>query len=297
MINKRMAYWLILPAILFIMVCFFLPAVYNIFLSFTRFYIFRLQEGPQFSGFKNYAELIRDPVFPTCLYNTFFRLTIVTVSIRLLLGLTIALLFNASVLKRLRIMGVARTLLLIPWLTPQVVSVVIWKWLYHETYGAVNIILVNLGLLARPIPFFSRVSTVWIAVDTILVWRELPFVVIVLLAGLQSIPEQLYEASKIDGANKIKQFFYITLPQLGSVLSIAVLLTTFWTFNNFVYVWLSTEGGPGNYTHVLASYIFEVAFRLYEWGYAATLGTVMAGMMAVFALLYLKFVGKRSLFL
>lgn len=297
-VNRRLVYWLILlPAIAFIVACFFLPAAYNVYLSFTRFYIYRLQEGPQFHGLKNYVDLIRDAVFYTSLYNTVFYLTVVTVSIRLVLGLMIALLFNASVLKRLRIIGVARALLLIPWLTPRVVAVVIWKWLYDQTYGAVNILLVRLGLLEKPVPFFAKVSTVWMAIDTIVVWRELPFVVIVLLAGLQSIPGQIYEASKVDGANKIQQFFHITLPQLRSVISIAVLLTTFWTFNNFVYVWLSTEGGPGNHTHVLASYIYEIAFRVYESGYASTVGTFMAGVMAIFALLYLRFVGRRSLFL
>ena len=129
----------------FIAIFFFLPGIYTIYLSFFDFDLLRIHQGPRFIGLQNFLELIRDPVFPLSLYNTFVHLTLVTVGVRLILGLGIALLLNCQVLKRLKLMGLMRSLILIPWLIMPVVAVEIWRWLYHDRYGAINLFGVNLG--------------------------------------------------------------------------------------------------------------------------------------------------------
>jgi multiple sugar transport system permease protein len=165
----------------------------------------------------------------------------------------------------------------------------------HPRYGAINLLLLELGLIDEGIPFLARASTVWWAIVAIVVWRELPFVVISLLAGMQSIPEELREAARIDGASETDVFRYVTLPLLRPILVIVGLLTTIWTFNNFVYVWLTTRGGPGNYTQVLATQMYTEAFTNYKLGLGAAIGAVMSIIMMIFAVVYFFTVFRKSM--
>ena len=205
-----------------------------------------------------------------------------------------ALLLNAPVLRRWRLMGLARSLTLIPWVTPPVVAVAAWKWLLHPRYGAINQILFDLRIIDNGIPFLVKASTVWGAIIAIIVWRELPFVIISLLAGLQSIPSDLYEAATVDGASPLQVFRHITLPLLKPVIVIITMLTTIWTYNNFVYVWLTTQGGPGNYTQVLATQMYTEAFTNYRLGYGASVGVLMSLIMLIFAIVYFLTIFKQS---
>ena len=143
---------------------------------------------------------------------------------------------------------------------PPVVAVASWKWLLDANSGVLNQVLVQTGLIDNGIPFLAQTSTVWWSVVAILVWRELPFVVIVLMAGLQGIPKEQYEAASLDAVNRWQSFRYITIPNLRPVLTVIVLMTVIQTFNNFVYVWLATGGGPGTYTQVLATQLYSAAF-------------------------------------
>ena len=143
-----------------------------------------------------------------------------------------------------------------------------------------------MGLIEQGIPFLARTSTVWGAIQTMLIWRELPFVVITFLAALQSIPTDLRDAARIDGANEWQIQTRIVLPLLKPVMAVVVLQTTIWTFNNFVYVWLATRGGPGDYTHVLATQMYTTSFVDYRMGTGAAVGVIMSLIMFVFALVY-----------
>jgi len=288
-------YLLLLPAVGTLLLFFFAPALYNINLSFQDISLFQLGKSGKWVGLDNFAKLIRDPITGLSLKNTLIWLTLVTVIIRLLFGLGLALLMNAPVIRRWRLTGLARSLVLIPWVTPPVVAVAAWQWLLHPRYGTVNQLLFELGITNQGIPFFVRISTVWWAIVAIVVWRELPFVVIALLAGLQSIPEELYEAARIDGANAWRELVSITLPLLRPVLAVVTLLITIWTFNNFLYVWLATRGGPGQATQVLATQMYTEAFTNYKLGYGAAVGVLMSAIMLVFAVVYFNTVFRKSM--
>ena len=288
-------YLLLAPALGVLIFFFFGPALLNIVLSFEKISLFELGRGGSWVGLANFGELLRSPLTGLALKNTFFWLTLVTVVLRLLLGIVLALLLNASVLRRWHLMGLARSLVLVPWVTPPVVAVAGWQWLLQARYGAINQILVGVGVIDQGIPFLVRANTVWWSVVSIIVWRELPFVVIALLAGLQSIPEELYEAGRIDGASSWRLLRHLTLPLLRPVLAVVTLLITIWTFNNFLYVWLTTRGGPGDSTQVLATQMFTEAFVNYRLGYGAAVGVLMTVIMLIFALIYFNTAFKRSM--
>ena len=287
-------YLLVGPAMLVLGLFFVWPVLYNLLLSFQSVSIFELDRGGRWVGLQNYIEVWRDPLTPLSAQNTLVWLTLVTVASRLVLGLGLALLLNATVFRRWRLSGLVRTLLLIPWITPPVVAVAAWRWLLDGRYGAVNQLLVQAGLVRDGIPFLAQTSTVWPAIDAMVVWRDLPFVVVSVLAGLQSIPRELYEAARVDGASEGRLLIHITLPQLRPVLTVVALLTTIWTFNNFVYVWLATGGGPGNFTQVLATRVFITAFTDYRLGAAAAIGVAMSLIMLVFAIVYFGVVFRQA---
>jgi multiple sugar transport system permease protein len=161
--------------------------------------------------------------------------------------------------------------------------------------GIVNAILVKLGLVGEPVAFFADLRTVWPSVETIIVWNTVPLIALSLLASLQSIPDELNEAAALDGATRWQQFRYITLPFLTPTLVVLTLMSVFWTFNNFVYVWLATGAGPGTFTNVLATEIYIKAFVDFRIGYSSAVGIVMAIVMAAFGLAYYRFVAPHEL--
>jgi multiple sugar transport system permease protein len=239
-------------------------------------------------GLQNFRDVFANPQTGRSALNTVFWLTAVTVAIRLVTGMALALLLQSPVLERWKLRGVCRTLVLVPWMIPPVVAVASWKWLLDANNGVLNQVLVQTGVVDHGIPFLAQTSTVWWSVVAILVWRELPFVVIVLMAGLQGIPKEQYEAASLDAVNRWQSFRFITVPNLRPVLTVIVLMTVIQTFNNFVYVWLSTGGGPGTYTQVLATQLYSAAFVSNSLGEGAAIGLLMSAVMAVFALVYLR---------
>ena len=284
--NRLEPYALVLPAMAILAIFFAGPALYNIALSFQQLSLFDLGREGKWVGFDNFVEGLTDPATGHALFNTALPLTIVTVAVRLALGLGLALLLNASVFRRWKLGWLVRSLVLIPWVTPPVVAVAAWKWLLDARYGVVNQLLVGLGIIQQGIPFLAKTNTVWGAVETMLIWRELPFVVITFLAALQSIPSDLREAARMDGASELQIQTRVVLPLLRPVTAVIVMLTTIWTFNNFVYVWLATRGGPGDYTQVLATQMYTASFVDYRMGSGAAIGVVMSVIMFAFALIY-----------
>ena len=288
------SYLLLLPALLILLLFFLWPAIYNFILSFQKISLFELAKGGTWVGLSNYIELLQDPLTRITMWNSIFWLTLMTVGLRLVFGLAFAQLLNSDVLRRWHLTGLARSLVLIPWITPPVVAVAAWKYMLHPRFGVINQVLLELGVIDEGIPFLVKTTTVWWAIVTIIVWRELPFVIISLLAGLQSIPVDLYDAARVDGASEGQVYWHITLPLLRPVLVVITLLTTIWTYNNFVYVWLTTQGGPGNFTQVLATQMYTEAFTNYRLGYGAAVGVLMSVTMFVFSIVYFVAVFRRS---
>lgn len=291
---RRQPYVLLAPAMLVMALLFLFPAVYNVVLAFQRLSPYDAPGDAVWVGLQNFRDVFSDPQTGRSAFNTVFWLTAVTVAIRLVAGMALALLLQSPVLERWKLRGVCRTMVLVPWMIPPVVAIASWKWLLDANSGVINQVLVQTGVIDNGIPFLAQTSTVWWSVVAILVWRELPFVVIVLMAGLQGIPKEQYEAASLDAVNRWQSFRFITVPNLRPVLTVIVLMTVIQTFNNFVYVWLSTGGGPGTYTQVLATQLYSAAFVSNSLGEGAAIGLLMSAVMAVFAMVYLRVTSRQE---
>ncbi|MET0423952.1 MAG: sugar ABC transporter permease [Actinoplanes sp.] len=282
------------PALLVIGVLFLFPGIYNVVLAFQKITPYDAPGDGTWAGLGNFTAIFTDRLVGEAAFNTVFWLTAVTVAIRLVTGMGLALLLQSKVLHRWGLRGLCRTLVLVPWMVPPVVAVACWKWIFDGNTGVLNQFLVATHILPEGVPFLAQTNTVWWSVIAIIVWRELPFVVIVLLAGLQSVPEEQYEAAALDGAGRAQSFRHVTLPSLRPVITVVVVMTVIQTFNNFVYVWLSTGGGPGTYTQVLATQLYSKAFVADDLGEGAAIGFVMTAVMAVFALIYLRVANREE---
>jgi multiple sugar transport system permease protein len=285
---------MLVPTFFFLVMFYLYPTLFNLVNSFTDLSLFGLRRGGKWIGVGNYIELVRSDGFRRVLFNTVIWLTIVGVTVRIVLGLLLALLLNSPVLEKYRLKTISRVLLLVPWATPPIVAIVAWRWLLNPQMGEINKLLMSLGLIERPIAFLAEAIWVWPALITIITWNTLPLVTLTFLASLQSLPRELIEAAEVDGASRWQRIRYVILPHLKPAIIIMVLMSTFWTFNNFVYVWLTTAAGPGLYTNVMATEVYIKAFVDGRLGYSSAVGIVMASIMTAFALLYLRFVAQRE---
>jgi multiple sugar transport system permease protein len=283
------------PAFVILALFYVYPTLQNLAISLTDLTLLRLRQGGSFIGFENYREFLTSPDFGHLLFNTVVWLTALSVILRLVLGLGMALLLNSPVLKGLRLATVAKLAILLPWATPPIVAVVIWRFMLDAQNGVVNAVVLWLGVVEDPVAFFANLRTVWPSVVTIIVWNTVPLVALSLLASLQSIPDELNEAAELDGASRWQQFRHITLPFLMPTIMVLTLTSIFSTFNNFVYVWLATGAGPGTFTNVLATEIYIKAFVDFRIGYSSAVGIVMALVMAIFGVVYYRLVAQREL--
>jgi multiple sugar transport system permease protein len=263
-------------------------------MSFTDVTLLKLRQGGSWVGLRNYVDFVTEHEFGRLLFNTVVWLTAISVVVRLLLGLAIALLIDAPFVRRIGMTTVARLAILIPWATPPIVAVAVWRWLLDPALGSVNAALTAIGLVDEPIAFLADTATVWPAIVTIIVWNTVPLVALSLLASLQAIPAEIYEAAVLDGANGRQCFRHVTLPFLMPTIVILGLMSTIWTFNNFAYVWLATGAGPGTFTNVFATEIYIRSFVDLDLGRGAAIGMVMAAVMAVFGVLYFRLVASRE---
>lgn len=287
-------YLLSAPALLVVGLLFLIPSIYNVVLAFQSLSPYQSPRDAEFVGLANFTDLWTTGDLPSAAFNTVFWLTAMTVVLRIALGLGLALALESPILRRWKLRGVSRTIILIPWMVPQVVAIAAWRWILDGSSGVLNQALIGLGIIDSGIPFLAQTSTVWWSIIAIIVWRELPFVVMVLVAGLQSIPAEQYEAAEVDGAGRWASWRSVTVPNLRPVLTIVVLVTVIQTFNNFVYVWLTTGGGPGNYTAVLATELYSAAFFDNELGAGAAIGLLMTVIMAIFAVVYMRVTSTKE---
>lgn len=281
--NPTLGYIFILPAVLIVLVVRLYPMLYGIFMSLTNYNLTR-QNKVEFVGLQNFIDLIsNDNEFYSVIAFSFIY-TICVVGISYILGMLMALLVN----KDIKFRGFFRTLLLIPWAIPPVVGATNFLWILNDEFGIVNIFLKNIGLIENSIQFFSDMSMVRMTVICYGAWKSFPFMLIVLLSGLQSIPAEIYDSAKIDGSGRIKSFIYITLPFLKQVTYVAVTLMVIWTFNSFEDIYLLTEGGPVNRTMVLPIYTYYTAFYRGNMGYAATIAVLMSIILVAISVLNKK---------
>ena len=231
----------------------------------------------QFIGLANYLETFKDSAIKDVVVNTIFY-AVVSVILKTIIGFAMALVLNEAIPAR----NFFRGWLLLPWIAPVVVTALTWRWMFAETGGIINFVLMGLGLVHMPPAWLASRWMARLALVIANTWRGFPFFGITLLAGLQSIPTELYEAAEIDGAGILQRIRSITLPLLEPVLLIVIILSTIWTFNDFALVWILTQGGPSNSTHLFATYSFFEAFRANRYGYAAAVSLVATPLLLIF---------------
>jgi len=278
-LNALFPYLLLLPATLLILSLIVYPLATGLFISVTDRSLVSMRMN--FVGSRNYAKLWQDPVFLEALKNSVVW-TVYTVGVQLLIGLPLALLLNAQIRGR----GVFRTLLLMPWTMPTIVVGIIFTWLYHPVVGYLNYAGHLLGL--PKIMFLADVNLALWSTGVPVIWRGLPFVMLLLLAALQGIDRELYDAASVDGATPWQQFWSLTLPLLVPTLRVLILMEVIWMFNLFDMVWILTKGGPGNATQLLATYAYYKAFFEFDLGYASAIGTVIFVLMIIFSILFVR---------
>lgn len=225
----------------------------------------------RFVGLANYRELLfEDPFFWQVVRNGFL-FTIGSVALKLIIGMVMALVLNQPIVFR----GLFRGLLLMPWVAPTVVTALSWRWMLDLT-GVFNYLLRSIGLMQGSVPWLAQYGTAMFALVLVNTWRGFPFFGITLLAGMQAIPQELYEAAEVDGASIWQRFWHITVPSLRTVILVVTILSTIWTFNDFSIVWLLTGGGPGHATDVFATYTYKLGFVTSRLGYGQTVSVLLA---------------------
>lgn len=242
---------LIMPMFLYVMAMILFPFIMNFWLSFTNK---RIGLPTKVIGLRNYIYWLKNPDFYKVLGNTLIY-TISTIVFKFLIGLGAALLLNRKFKGR----NFFRVFFLIPWIIPSLVTCFTWRWLLDDLVGVFNFFLKQLG--SDPVAFLAHPRLALGSVITVNIWRGFPFFTILLLAALQSIPEELYDAAKVDGASAVQLFRHVTLPGIQKIAMIAVLLSTIWTFNDFVIVFLLTRGGPGYSSMILVPFVYEIGIR------------------------------------
>ncbi|MEM7132739.1 MAG: sugar ABC transporter permease [Chloroflexota bacterium] len=238
--NTLLGYALVTPVVLCLITLVVYPFFFAIWISFTDRMIGQMGN---FVGLGNYRYLSRQPDFQATIWNTIVLVASVQ-SLKLVFGLGIALLLNQAIRAR----NFWRGLILLPWAMPGFVAFITWKLLFHPQAGAINYILINLGLVESHVDFLSTKAWAMPSIIFASFWRGFPFWVITFLAGLQTVPTELYEAAAMDGASAWHRFRHITLPSIQHVILVVVLLSTIWTTNSFEAIWLMTQGGPSNAT-------------------------------------------------
>lgn len=232
---------------------------------------------PQLIGGANYIRLFYDGHFWQSIRTTLL-FTVVAVALELVLGLAFALLLNA----RLRGRGLARAAALVPWALPTAVLALAWTWIFNDQFGVFNDLLTRVGLLERPIAWLARSDTALLAVIFADLWKTAPFIMIILLAGLQNIPEQLYEAAAIDGARGWKSFTLITLPMLMPAIMLALVFRVIHSFGIFDLIFVMTGGGPGGATETVGIYTYNTYMRYLDFGYGSAMIVVSFLILAAF---------------
>ncbi|HKE59568.1 MAG TPA: sugar ABC transporter permease [Pyrinomonadaceae bacterium] len=286
-VSKRatlLPYLFVAPAILVLLGLSIYPLLYSVTISLQA----RTSNGIAW-GLDNFVRLTTDRFFFTALWHTFVYAAAALVC-EFLLGLGLALLLN----RQLRLRGLFRATLLVPMMLPTVVVGVIWRLLLNPNFGAINGTLKGFGINTEALTWTASPRLALLSVIAVDVWQWTPFVFLVLLAGLQAIPQEPYEAALIDGSSPWQTFRYVTLPLLKPAILIALLLRTMDLLRVFDQIFILTEGGPGFATETISLYIYRTAFRFFDFGYAAAMSFVLLALTNVISIVYIRFLQHRE---
>lgn len=289
MIQKKnfQAIYFLLPAMILLTILYAYPMFLLLVQSFQKVELFGDQS--KFVAFDNYIRLLKDKE----IYHN-LRITLlyscVTIAIKMLGGLMIALLINSDIYGK----KLARFIMLIPWAIPQVAVSIIWKWIYDTRYGYLNYFLDAVNWVQGNIAWLADKDVTLYAVSIVDAWMGWPLITMMILAGLEAIPKSLYEAGRLDGANTWKQFWHITLPELAPVLTITFTLVSIWTFNSFNVIFVMTQGGPLRSTETLMMRVYNEAFKKFDFGMSSALSVLIILFMLAFISLYIRQLTKED---
>ena len=259
--SALVPYGFITPATLTIVLLVLYPILYGIYIS---FYDTNLVNKWNFVGLKYYLQALTDASFLHSLWKTLV-FTVTVVAGHFTLGFIFASFLNMDIKMRTLLRGI----LILPWLFPDVVIAYLFKWILNTQGGIINELIMHLGLAAEPVGWLSSSATAFPCVILVSIWKGYPLVMVQILAGIQTISADMYEAARIDGANAWQRFRYVTLPALKPILTTILILDTVWVFKQFTLIWLMTSGGPGSSTMVSAIEIYKNAFSYFKYGFAS----------------------------
>jgi multiple sugar transport system permease protein len=282
-VEQWFPYLFILPAVLFI-VSFWLYPLANVFYYSLQHYNANTPFYNGFVGLGNFREIFtQDPQFYASL-ATSLKWVVSQVSLQVICGLGIALLLN----QQFKYRSFFRAATFTPWAISGVLTSVMWSLMYNEHLGVINDIFLRMGLIDHRHAWVADLKTVFPSVVVAELWRGIPFFAITLLSALQGIPDELYEAAKVDGAGRWKSFLYVTLPQLKNTLVLTTLLRCVWEYNNVDLIFNLTGGGPAHHTTTMTMYVAELAIRENNFGYGSALTVISFVILLAFAMIYLK---------
>ncbi len=283
--QKLFIFFLVTPAMIILLGVVVYPFVYNVIISLSNMNLRHIRDW-EIVGFRNYIRVFTEPSQPD-FYVIFIKTviwTVVNLFFHVVLGVFLALVLNQ---KEIRGKGIFRTILVLPWAVPQLIVALTWRGMFNYEYGSINQILGKVGLPA--VEWLRGPTEAFIAAIITNVWLGFPFMMVIALGALQSIPHDLYEAAEIDGASWYHKLRTITIPLIKPVMVPAITLGTIWTFNNLNIIWLvSNAGEPSDSTHILVSFVYKAAFNFYRYGYGAALSMIIFFILVAFSVVFMR---------
>ena len=282
-IAHRTDYLYVLPALIVMLVVIAYPIYYTIELSFFRTPPNLQMRDKIWTGLDNYVRILGSSVFHEVTIQTVIW-TLASTFVSFLLGLGAALSLHREFVGR----GLLRALLLIPYVVSAVAASYVWKWLYHSDFGVIGALAVQLGITAEPINFLDNRQTVLASLIVVNIWKEFSFAMVMLMAGLQTVPDQLLRAAQVDGASAWNRFWHVTFPHLSGVSMVTVLLLMVANFNSFIIPFVMTGGGPADASHIWITHIYQLAFGRQQWGVASAYAVILFIVMMTLGYFYVK---------
>lgn len=276
---------LLLPCMVIVAIVFVFPICYSLVMSFNSVNISN-QEWT-FAGLENYIGIFKDKYFLKSIAVT-AKFTILSVSFEMIMGTLMAVLLN----KKFKGRGFVRGIMIIPWALPTVVNALLWKWIFNANYGAFNALLEQLNLIDSYQAWLAEPTSAFICLLFANIWKETPYVVLLVLAGLQSIPSELYESASVDGGGPVRCFFKITLPMIKHILLILVITKTIWTIQTYDVVAIMTTGGPASSTQLISYYVQKMSFKFFDFGSGAAMSYIIMLATFILSVIYIKSMSK-----
>ena len=285
--ENNLKYIFVLPALIVLVLLLGYPIIMSLYYSLTNKNL--IKPTFEFVGFANYTGIFTDKVFWISFKNSAV-FTFWIVLLQLVIGMIAALALN----RISKLKGLFRTLLIIPWTFPNIVMAFTWNWLFNDLYGPINGLLLHWGVISKPILFLAKPELAVVSVILVMVWFGFPFMMVNILAGLQSISRSEYEAAEMDGAGAIQSFIHITLPHIGKVIGLLVVLRVVWVFNNFDLIYLLTGGGPGTATQTLPLYAYRTGWGLNNLGSASAIAVTLLVFLMLCTNIYFRLIRSKG---